>query len=77
MKMIKKILVIAIIVSAPLFINAQPTPPEGGNGGYIHGSGGNHPAGGGAPIDGGLSILLLLGAAYGGNKVYFKKKQED
>ena len=41
MKMIKKILVIAIIIFAP------------------------------------LSILLLLGAAYGGNKVYFKKKQED
>lgn len=62
----KKILVIAIIALAPFFLNAQPTPPSGG---YNHGVGGNQPAGGGAPIDGGLSILLLLGAAYGGSKV--------
>ena len=76
MKMIKKIFVIAIITVAPLFINAQPTPPTGGEGGYVHGSGGNQPAGGGAPIDGGLSILLLLGAAYGSKKVYKIRKQD-
>ncbi len=73
MKMIKKLLVIAIIISAPLLLNAQPVPPSGG-----HGLNGNQtPTGGGAPIDGGLSILLLLGAAYGSKKVYKLKKQED
>lgn len=71
MKMIKKILVIAIIISIPLLSNATPKPPANG---YIHGSGGNQPAGGNCPIDGGLSILLLLGSAFGGAKVYKMRK---
>jgi len=45
-----------------------PSPPSGG-----HGQGGNQgPAG--APIDGGLSILMALGAGYGGLKLYKSRK---
>ncbi len=55
-------------------LSAQ-TPPPPNNGGGNPGSG-NTPVGGGAPIAGGIGILLALGAAYGGKKVYdFKKKK--
>jgi hypothetical protein len=51
---------------------AQTPPPP--NGGGDPGSG-NTPVGGGAPIAGGIGILLVLGVAYGGKKVYdFRKK---
>ncbi len=58
-------------------ISAQTPPPPNGNGGAP--SGGNTPVGGGAPIAGGIGILLALGAAYGGKKVwdYFKKPGAD
>ena len=56
----------------PKRLNAQPKPPGLGHGTNQNQQG--QPAGGGAPIDGGLSILLLLGAAYGGSKVYRMKK---
>ncbi len=46
-----------------------PQPPSGG-----HGQSSNQAAGGGAPIGGGLFILLGLGAAYGGKKLYDKRK---
>lgn len=45
--------------------NGDPPPPPG-----EHGQNGNQPPGGGAPITGGIGILLALGAAYGGKKVY-------
>jgi hypothetical protein len=48
----------------------NPPPPPGGG----HGGGGNSQ---GAPIDGGLSILLALGAGYGGFKLYKKKKEDN
>ena len=46
----------------------QASPPSD------HGTTTNQ-SGGGAPIGGGLFILLGLGAAYGGKKVYDMKKQ--
>jgi hypothetical protein len=50
-------------------ISAQTPPPP--NGGETPSPGnGNTPVGGGAPIAGGIGILLALGAAYGGKKVY-------
>lgn len=73
MKIIKNILVIAIIILSPIILNAQPKPPQAGHGTQQN-QPGHQPIGGGAPIDGGLSILLLLGAAYGGSKVYRMKK---
>ena len=75
------ILLSAILLS--LFITsvvlADPPAPPGGNGGpgSTPVSGGGTPVG--APIDGGLSILLAMGAAYGGKKFYQarKEKHED
>jgi hypothetical protein len=74
MKIIKNILVIAIITLSPLLLNAQPKPPGPNGNPYTHGDGGNQPVGGGAPIDGGLSILLAMGLIYGSKKVYQIKK---
>ncbi len=47
-----------------------PNPPDNPN------SGGG-PVGGSAPVGTGIGILLALGAAYGGKKVYnaFRNKQ--
>jgi hypothetical protein len=60
-----------MILSFPLLSLAQSPPhPNGGN----SPGGGNTPVGGGAPIDGGLSIMFLLGAAYGSRKIYQIKK---
>jgi len=47
----------------------DPPPPPGGG----HGGGGNQM---GAPIDGGLSILLALGACYGGRRIYTLRKKQ-
>ncbi len=55
------------------FSTAQTPPPP--NGGSDPSQGGNTPVGGGAPIAGGIGILMALGAAYGGKKVYdFRKR---
>jgi len=58
-----------VVVVTGLFnsLSAQPPrpphrPPSGGN-----------PIGGSAPIDGGMSIMILLSAAYG-TKKYFRKE---
>lgn len=81
----KKILFILVfILTSTLSYNgfAQgPPPPPGGsfNGQHTgggHGQGGNFgPAA--APVGGGLEILLLLGAAYAGRKVYRLKNKEE
>ncbi len=53
-------------------IIAQPPPPPD-----QHGGSGNAPAGGNGSLTGGIGILLALGAAYGGRKVYNAFKQQD
>ncbi len=55
-----------IIGSAVLY--AQPLPPLGN-------AGQNPPMGGAAPIDGGLSIILVLSAAYGGKRIHMIRKE--
>jgi hypothetical protein len=50
--------------------NGDPPPPP-----TEHGENGNQVPGGGAPITGGIGILLALGAAYGGKKVYESSKR--
>lgn len=70
----KTILVIAIVLGG-LDVFAQPTPPTGGSG--HKGAGENGPIGGGAPIDGGFSILMALGAFYGGKKLYDLRKEKQ
>jgi len=65
LKTISPLLILLTINLITINLAAQdpPPPPPG------HGTGGNVP-GGGAPIAGGIGILLALGAAYGGKKVY-------
>jgi len=53
-------------------VMAQPGPPDPPGG---HGDPGDQPPAG-APVGGGLFILLGLGAAYGGKKVYDIVKKE-
>ncbi|PKP32724.1 MAG: hypothetical protein CVT99_03385 [Bacteroidetes bacterium HGW-Bacteroidetes-16] len=71
----KKIFIqLMIIVSFTLtstFLPAQDPPPPPSD----HGGSGNAPADNGAPISGGLFILLGLGAAYGGKKLYDLRKE--
>ncbi|MBI9039420.1 MAG: hypothetical protein JEY97_14905, partial [Bacteroidales bacterium] len=71
-----KILTIALLMAAATFISStakadDPPPPPPG-----HGETGNVP-GGGAPIGSGLFILLGLGVAYGGKKIYDCKKKKS
>ncbi|MCK9452117.1 MAG: hypothetical protein M0Q90_10540 [Bacteroidales bacterium] len=82
MKKIMKIVSILTIVLFSYTSQAQSPPPPNNNsgGGSANApSGSNAPVGsggGGAPIGGGLFILLSLGAAYGGKKVYDFRKQK-
>jgi len=66
MKKIQKhlLLITLLFVCSTLSLDAQPPdPPEDPqSGGEV--------VGGGAPIGSGIGILLALGAAYGGKKVY-------
>lgn len=55
-------------------INLQSQVPPNPNGGNDPG-GGNTPVGGGAPLGSGLLVLIALGAAYGGKKVYDTSKR--
>ena len=63
-------LIAFILMAGGAFAQVPPPPPSG------HGAGGNQEAGGGgAPIGSGIGILLALGAAYGGKKVYTAYKE--
>jgi len=55
------LLLVAVIVSTPISVMAQP----GFNPGVPDG----------APVDGGLSMLVVAGVIYGVNKYYNKKKK--
>ena len=67
------ILSIVIITLIPFSAISQSSPPPPPS---AHGESGNQSAGGGAPIGSGLFILLGLGAAHGGKKLYDMKKEE-
>ena len=77
MKNIIKTLALSLIITVATLITAtvkadEPPPPPPSDG-----SSGNVP-GGGAPIGSGLFILLGLGAAYGGKKIYnYRKKKSE
>ena len=67
-KLIKFIPILVLFIGWNLTAMAQggspPPPPDD------HGVKTDQPSGGGAPIGSGIAILLSLGAAYGGKKVY-------
>lgn len=69
----KSILTLLVIIASAattnLLAQAPPPPPPD------HGESGNQP-GGNAPIGGGLFILLGLGVAYGGKKLYDLRKEK-
>jgi len=65
-----QILTIAFFISLSYSSLAQPPPPPSGG----SNNSGNQ-LGGNAPIGGGLFILLGLGAAYGGRKLYQLRKE--
>ena len=69
----KSIVILLVIVASAattnLLAQAAPPPPP------AHDETGNQ-EGSGAPIGGGLFILLGLGAAYGGKKLYDLKKEK-
>jgi len=66
-----KIFVIVLMVSFTYSAEAQPpsNPPDAGDLSSSNSQGGR------APIGGGLFILLGLGAAYGGRKLYQIRKE--
>ena len=73
MKTLKLILVLFAFMVLPMlsFSDTPPPPPPGGSGGP---GGGGTPVG--VPIDGGMGILLALGLAYGGKKLYSMRKEK-
>ncbi len=69
----KTLLLIGLFIASTQLLAQGPPNPPGDP------STGGGPVGGSAPIGNGIGILLALGAAYGGRKVYqaFKDKQND
>ena len=75
-KYILRTFAILLFMGGSITVFSQPPPPPGGASGGTNESGNSQ--GGSAPIGGGLFILLGLGAAYGGRKVYnLRNKLEE
>jgi hypothetical protein len=70
-KLIITLSLLAFFFVAPMFLLAQTPPHPNGGGGP---GGGNTPVGGAAPIDGGLTIMMVLGAAYASKKIFQQQK---
>ena len=70
MKTIKLIITGVFFFILSFSIQAQPDPPP-------HGEETDQEPGGNAPLSGGLFILIGLGVAYGGKKVYNLKKNPE
>ncbi len=69
MKNIFKSLLVSLVIMLGMLISvsAQTSPPDMPGG---HGATDDQPPGGGAPIASGLAILIGLGGAYAGKKIY-------
>ncbi len=77
MKSLKKIAAVLAISLITISLSAQsPPPPNNGSGSSSNPTGSGNTVGGNAPIGGGLFLLLGLGAAYGGKKLYDLKKEK-
>lgn len=72
MKNMIKILFVFVLISFGISASAQAPPPPPGN---PRTGGGGSPGPVGGPIDGGLGILIAMGAAYGGKKIYFAREK--
>ncbi|MEI7982131.1 MAG: hypothetical protein WCI71_10795 [Bacteroidota bacterium] len=72
MKKLFSALLVFTFISLSIAALAQAPPPPPGN---PSGGGGGGPVG--APIDGGLGILLAMGAAYGGKKLYQIRRKKE
>ena len=75
----KRILIIILLFfslchPSYLIADGPPPPPGGTTGDGSTNTGGNA---NGAPIDGGLGILLAMGIAYGGRKLYKARKEKE
>jgi len=72
---ILKTFIIVLILSITYSLGAQPpsTPPGGASGDGLDSA---NSQGGRAPIGSGLLVLLSLGAAYGGKKLYDLRKEK-
>lgn len=71
----KRLLILAIVFTGlTLSVSAQPRPENNSDGSEVTGPpiGG---AGGSAPIGGGLVMMLAMGAAYAGKKIYNAYKE--
>jgi len=71
--LIKLTFIIAFTISSTALLAQGPPPPPGDP------ETGGGPVGGHAPIGSGIAILLSMGAAYGGRKVYkyWQSQKED
>ncbi|NOU47154.1 MAG: hypothetical protein HOO86_08845 [Bacteroidales bacterium] len=67
---IRLIFIVSFSITGLEIMSQPPAPPSGGVG-----QGGNQEASGDAPIGSGIGILLTLGAAYGGKKIYELRKK--
>ncbi len=67
---IKNIFIVALLLLGSHLLAQGPPNPPGDP------SVGGGPIGGSAPLEGGLGILLTLGAAYGGKKIYIAFRKE-
>ncbi len=78
MKSLKKIATVAAVSLITISLSAQSPPPPNNGGGSSSSapSGSGNTVGGNAPIASGLFILLGLGAAYGGRKLYDLRKEK-
>ena len=72
----RKLFFVLLFSGMTTFALAQggPPPPPGG-GGTDDTRNENNQVGGGAPIGAGIFLLLTMGAAYAGRKVYILKKE--
>lgn len=76
-RIVKAVLLIGLFLfllvsSARVMAQGAPPPPPAEG----HGMSGDLPAGGNAPIGGGLVMMLLMGAAYAGKKIYNLKTED-
>ena len=74
MKKLIKSIIFAVFIFSSIVLVAQSLPPD------PHSDPKNDPSGselgGNAPIGAGITLLLVLGAAYGGRKTYLLTKND-